>query len=415
MFSGKFFKKAITSVLIVIFIALSCFPASANGDVDISSSFGDIAAKAAFVADYTTGEIVYSYNADTALPPASTTKIMTTLLVLEAVERGEVSLDDMVLCTGYAISALYPNASRMNIPLVAGENMSLLDLLYANMVSSDCFASNVLAEYICGSIDDFVALMNTRAEELGCTDTYFANPSGYPHYTMYSTARSLYLIAAECLKYDVFREIVSTATHTIPATNTSRERTLINTNFLLSSHLDFDGSGGDPEPNEYYYEYANGIKTGHTQDAGYCLVSSAEKDGHELIVVILGCETPHDQFTETVRLFEHYFDFIIEREIQEQKERERAERAERYRLCQERFDTRTARIAESSDNAAKTRNQAIEDDAAIRQSFKAKQEAELNHREHIIFLGSCVCVLLLLILFITLCIRKVKSKKVVYK
>ncbi len=413
MLSGKVFKRTITTVLIVLFISLCYFPAFANNDIDISSSFEDIAAKAAFVVDYTTGEILYSYNADEPLPPASTTKIITTLLVLEAVERGEVSLDDMVYASSYAVSALYPNASRMDIPLVAGEYISLLDLLYANMVSSDCFASNVLGEYICGSIDDFVELMNTRAEELGCADTYYANPSGYPSAPMYTTARALYLVTAECLKYEAFREIVSVDKHTIPATNTSRERTLINTNFLLSTHLDLDYSGGDPEPNEYYYEYATGVKTGHTKDAGYCLVSSAEKNGHELVAVILGCETPHYQFSETIRVFEHYFNFITEREIREQEERERAER---LRLCQERFDVREARILNNADNAAKIRVQAIEDDIAVRESFKAKHDAELNSREQIIFLGTCVCVFLMLILAVTLCIRKIiNKKKIMYK
>ena len=408
MFSGKLFKKSITTILVVVFISLCCFPALADGDIDITSSFDGISAKAGFAVDFTTGEILYSFNADEPLAPASTTKIMTTLLVLEAVERGEVSLDDEVLVTGYAVSALYPNASRMDIPLVGGEYMSLLDLLYANMVSSDCFASNVLAEYICGNISDFVDLMNARAEELGCTDTYFANPSGYPSETMYTTARSLYLITAECLKYDAFREIVSAASYTIPATNISRARTLINTNFLLSQNLDLNSDGDDSEENPYYYEHATGIKTGHTKSAGYCLVSSAEKEGHELIVVVLGCENPHYQFSETIKIFEHYFTFLAERDA---RIREEQARAERYRLCQERFDARTAKILTNSENAAKIRNKVIEDDVAIRKAFMDKHNAELTSREQIIFLGSCVCIALMLILIVTLSIRKFKQNR----
>ena len=295
-------------VLTLLFITICTFPALATENLDVSSSFEDVAAKAAFVVDYTTGEILYSYNADTPLPPASTTKIITTLLILEAVERGEIALDDMVLITNYALSAFYENASRMDVPLVAGEYMSLLDLLYANMVSSDCFASNVLGLYLCNDLYEFVDLMNARASELGCTDTYYANPSGYPNYTMYTTARSLYLVTAECLKYETFREIVSTATHIIPATNYKAERTLINTNMLLNEYV--ENADKTLEPNPYYYENATGIKTGHTSDAGYCLVSSAEKNGHEIITVILGCETPHEQFSETIRIFEHYFEYI---------------------------------------------------------------------------------------------------------
>ncbi|MBQ8830894.1 MAG: D-alanyl-D-alanine carboxypeptidase [Oscillospiraceae bacterium] len=414
MFSGKVFKKSISFVLILLFTILCIFPASAAGDVDISSTFDDVEAKAAFVVDHTTGEILYSYNADKPLPPASTTKIITTLLVLEAVERGEISLDDKVLVTNYAVSALYPNASRMQIPLVAGEYLSLLDLLYANMVSSDCFASNVLGEYLCGNLSDFVDLMNSRAEELGCEDTHFANPSGYPSSPMYATARSLYIITAECLKYDTFREIVSASEYVIPATNLKKERTLINTNMLLSMYLEV--TEDEPEPNEYYYEYATGIKTGHTSEAGYCLVSSAEKDGHEIVAVVLGCKSIHYQFSETIRIFDHYFNFIAERTEKERIEREERERQERLQLCKSKFDARKSIVLENSDSAEIIRGKVMEEDEAVRLAFEEKRQAELNNRLQIISIASLVCILLILILTATLCIRKVvKRKKLVHK
>ena len=371
----------------------------ATGDFDASSSFGEISAKAAFAVDLTTGEILYSYNADTPLPPASTTKMLTTLLVLEAVERGEVSLDDDVLVTNYAISTLPVDASRMRTPLVAGEYMSLRNLLYANMISSDCYASNVLGAYICGSVSEFVDLMNKRAAELGCEDTNYTNPSGYPNYNMYTTARALYLVAAECLKYDLFRETVEIAEYTIPATNLNPSRELYSTNMLLHKYTDEE----NPEENPYYYEYVKGVKTGYSKSSGYCLVSLAEKDGHEILAVVLGCMSSHDQFTESIRIFDHYYNYISKREAN-------------IKFFRDIFTSKKSIIQNNSENAKNTREIVIAEDIEIRTRFEAKHQAELNNRMQFIYLSSCICILLLVLFIIITIVRKIiRRKSKIYK
>ena len=122
--------------------------------------------------------------------------------------------------------------------------------------------------------------MNERAQALGCTGTHFVNPHGLPNDDHYTTAHDLYRITKEALSHELFATICNTVKHTVPATNLSDERTLSNTNGLINPE--------SPMYRGYYYEYAKGVKTGHTDAAGYCLISTAEKDGVRLLCVVLG-------------------------------------------------------------------------------------------------------------------------------
>jgi len=261
------------------------------------------ACTAAILVDVTNDQVLYEYNADESRYPASITKVMTALLTIEAIERGDLSLDDEIAGTTAINDDLSLEGSSQNI--LAGEYMSVKNLLYCMLMSSANEACNILGENVSGSISAFVETMNTRAQELGMTGTHFANAHGLHNDDHYTTARDIYLLLKEAMTHDLFREIVHTATYTVPATNKSAERTLYNTDALIS---DYTYKG-------YTYDYALGGKTGSTPEAGKCLASSAEKDGRMLICVVLGAEevTQSDgsvqiqSFSESKRLFEWGF------------------------------------------------------------------------------------------------------------
>lgn len=262
-------------------------------------------AKAALLVDVGSGETLYAKNIHERNYPASITKIMTALLVLEAVDAGELRLDQEVTARESALEGLARDGSTANIK--AGETMTVEDLLNCLLIVSANEASHILAEAVCGDVGAFVARMNERAARLGCSDTHFVNPSGLHSDQHYSSAWDVYLITREALKNKTFAEIVGNKAHTVPATNLSKERSLHSTNYLISTWR--TGWPG------YYYKSARGVKTGSTPEAGYCLAASAERGGRELISVVLGAErvTREDgvvetrSFSETIRLFEHGF------------------------------------------------------------------------------------------------------------
>jgi D-alanyl-D-alanine carboxypeptidase (penicillin-binding protein 5/6) len=227
--------------------------------------------------------------------PASTTKIMTAILAIEnckLTEKATVSQNAVDL-----VPSGYTNAK-----LVPGEKLTIKDLLYALMLNSANEAANVLAEHVSGSIEDFAVLMNKKAKELGCKNTNFLNANGMHNENHYTTAEDLAIIANYCMENDTFKEIVSTLEYELPTTElyTNNDRIMTNTNALINPN------------SQYYYEYAIGIKTGFTTQAGNCLVSCAEKDGTQLICVTLkaGSTTNNSsyRFADSKTLLEYGFE-----------------------------------------------------------------------------------------------------------
>ncbi len=235
-------------------------------------------AKACIIIDATSGRTLLEYAADTPLPMASTTKVMTALL---AIERGD--LDAPVTCSRNAFGV--PGTS---IYLSQGETLTLRHMLYGLMMASGNDAAVAIAEHIGGTVDEFCRMMTDRAAALGCTDTVFLTPHGLPKDGHYTTARDLACIAREAMKHPFFREVVGTQRAKIPWEGRSYDRVLNNKNRLLSS-----------------YEGATGIKTGYTKKAGRCLVFGAERQGMEIIGVVLNCG---DWFNEAARLMDAAFD-----------------------------------------------------------------------------------------------------------
>ncbi len=270
-----------------------------------------VEAKAALLQDLDSDTVLYAQKADEKVYPASLTKIMTALLVLDAVDAGKLSLDQEVTAGGTTWNGLESDTSSANIQV--GEKLTVEELLKCLLIQSAGEAANVLAAGVSGSIENFVQDMNKKAEELGCKGTHFVNTSGMPDPNHYTTCNDLYLMAKAAMQYDEFKEIVASVDCRIGKTNKSEERHYYNTNGLLSN-MRYSG---------YVYSSCIGIKTGSTEDAGYCLLSAAQQDDKTLVAVVMGCENPTDkagnikrlQFSESSRLLQWGFDNFSERTI----------------------------------------------------------------------------------------------------
>ena len=273
----------------------------------------DLDAKAGLLIEADTGEILYEKNAHQENYPASLTKVMVALLAFEAIDRGELSLTDSITATETAFDGLSSDGSTANI--VPGETMTVEQLLNCMLIVSANEACNILGEHLSGSVEAFVARMNERASQLGCEHTHFANATGLHDPQHYTTAWDLYLITREAMKHEKFMEICNSKSYTVPATNmTEKPRELHSTNFLISNW----------RARGYVYRDAQGIKTGSTPEAGYCLISSALRGSRHMVSVVLGAErvTLEDgvtiqtrSFSETSRMFDWGFDNFIRRDI----------------------------------------------------------------------------------------------------
>lgn len=264
--------------------------------------------------DGDTETVLYAKNETDLMYPASTTKIMTVLLAVEAIEAGTVGLTDPVTAMpGFNADQIEGGTT---IWMGLGEVMPLEDLLYAAMVASANEVCNVIAEYIGGSVAGFVEMMNQRAAELGCTNTHFVNTHGLPNADHYTTTQDLAIIAREAISHDLFMEICNTVEITLPATNLAAERKLSNSNSLINPNNPL-------YPGDYLYDGAAGVKTGHTNDAGYCLVSTAERDGVRLLSVVMNAQAyPLDNgnwyyghFADSATLYDWAFENFSYQEI----------------------------------------------------------------------------------------------------
>ena len=261
------------AILILSALLLSLFSMGALADADNPP---EIQSRAALIMDAESGEIFFNQNGDDIAYPASTTKILTVLLICEALERGELSRDEIVTAYDDCLYNLDDDSSCANPRITPGEEMSVEDLLYCAMLASANEACNILAERLDGSVDAFVERMNARAAELGCTSSHFVNANGLEDASHYSSAHDLARIAREAVHHQLFLELCGAQSHTVPATNLNEARALENTNVLLDAD------------NRYFYEYAYGIKTGYFSAAGRCLVSGAVNNDINIICVVLG-------------------------------------------------------------------------------------------------------------------------------
>ena len=256
----------------------------------------DITAEACILIEQSSGNVIFEKNADAIMYPASTTKIMTVMLGIMAGE-----LTDTVTI-GYngskaAARALDPDASVLG--LIEGEEFILEDLLYGTILRSGNDGAIAIAEYISGTESAFVELMNQAAQVYGMTNTHFVNSHGLHDDYHYTTARDLATLAREAMKDETFAKIAGSQTHVMPATNMQQQRTISTGHRIMLEYW-------NSKTNSYYYEYITGIKSGTTNAAGNCYVGSAEKDGVQLISVVLKSDQ-YGVWRDTKRLFEYGF------------------------------------------------------------------------------------------------------------
>ena len=265
--------------LFLVLILSFCLVPPALADEPALPKEPDINCQAALLVDYNTGLPLYAKNEHQEMYPASLTKIMTALLVLEAVDSGKLSLTDSLTASRSAMTTgLDEDGSTAGIQ--EGEIMTVEQYLTCMLVVSANEACNVLAEAVSGSVSAFVDAMNAKAQALGCENTHFVNASGLHDPQHYTSAWDLYLITRAAMEHEDFMRICDTGKAVIPATNLSEERTLHTTNYLI----DVWRSRG------YINADAHGIKTGSTDAAGHCLVSSAIRGSLHFVSVALGGE-----------------------------------------------------------------------------------------------------------------------------
>ena len=266
-------KYRFFSLLLLLPILLSLLPAPAAALEE-----PEIYCTNAVLLDANYGEVLYDKGAYDKAYPASTTKVMTALLVMEALEEGDLTAQTPVTARETRMQGIPSGSGYVTANLKLGEVLTVEQLLYCLLIPSAADAANVLAVAVDGTIEDFVNHMNRKAGELGCQNTHFTNTSGVHNEEHYSTAYDLALILNAALEYDLFRTIIKTAVYTVPATDLSGERLYYNTNGLISN---WTYSG-------YVYDKCIGGKTGNTDEAGRCLVAAAEDGDTLLISVVLG-------------------------------------------------------------------------------------------------------------------------------
>ena len=252
-----------------------------------------VAAKGAILYELNTDTVLLEQDADARLYPASTTKLMTALV---AMEYGNP--EDIITVPAEAVDGLFELGSASY--LLAGEEISFMDLMEYMLIASGNDAANAMAIHISGSISAFADLMNNRAQELGCTNTHFVNPHGLHDEEHYTSARDLLRIAKAAMENPTIAEIVAKDEVVLPITNKHPQTTTkYTTNYLISRKSTRD----------YYYEGAIGIKTGTTTPAGLCLVAACVKGDYTYYTVVLGAEKgengERNQFIETAKLFDY--------------------------------------------------------------------------------------------------------------
>lgn len=292
--------KCILILLIIISLFQFAFITTSFGESKSNSTSITTSSPSCILMESSTGKILYEKNAYDIRYPASTTKIMTAILTLE-----KCKLTDVATVSKNAINSI--PADYVTCSIVEGEQLTIEQLLNVLLIPSANDAAVVLAEHIAGSVKDFSNLMNEKAKEIGCKNTHFVNPNGIHNKNHVSTSYDLALIAQYAMKNSTFRSIVKKTEYTLPATNkySKTDRTFKTTNELLPKDT-------TKSKTNYYYPDATGVKTGYTEDAGSCLVSSAKRGNLEFICVVLGGGITKDgiseKFTDSIKLFNYAFD-----------------------------------------------------------------------------------------------------------
>ena len=280
----------------IVLVALICATGTISAYAVDYTNPPETTGASVIMIDAESGQVLYEKNADEVRAPASLTKIMTALVVFDT---------HLPMKTLVTIDEETENVGEVQIELVAGENISLGDLMAAMLIYSANDAAMGIAKAVAPTAEMFEDMMNAKAVALGMTNTHFNNPNGLPITDHYSTARDLSILTQAALKYDDFRLYIGMSDYRIAATNLSEEREFKARNLLVRDSGATIMVYGERRP--VYYDGAFGVKTGFTNEAGNCLIGAAERDGMTVITVVLGSPPPGHQYEDTVSLFEWAF------------------------------------------------------------------------------------------------------------
>ncbi len=275
-------KRLLTSLLFISLIVYSSTPfafAEENTSVDLAPQ-----AKSAILIERDTGAILYDKNSHEKLPPASMTKIMTMVLIMEAIDKGNLTWEEKIRTSEHAASM-----GGSQIFLEAGEEMTTEEMMKGIAIASGNDASVAMAERLAGSEEAFVEMMNKKAEELGLKNTVFKNPTGLPAEGHYSTAHDMAMMAKELLKYEEITKFTGKYEDYL-RNDTEKKFWLVNTNRLVK-----------------FYPGVDGVKTGFTSEAKYCLTATAQKNDMRLISVVFGAPTPKDRNAQITKMLDYGF------------------------------------------------------------------------------------------------------------
>lgn len=254
-------------------------------------------AMSAILIERDTGAILYEKNAHDKLPPASMTKIMTMLLMMEAIDEGRLKWEDKIRTSERAASM-----GGSQVFLEPGEEMTASDMLKAIAIASGNDASVAVAEHLAGSEEEFVRMMNEKAKELGLKNTHFSNSNGLPVENHYSTAYDLAMMSKELMKYDEITKYTGIYEDYLRE-NTDKRFWLVNTNKLVR-----------------FYPGVDGIKTGFTREAKYCLAATAKKDGMRVIAVVMGSATSKERNRQVTEMLDYSFSQFMTHQLHEKGE-----------------------------------------------------------------------------------------------
>lgn len=287
-------KKTVFSLFLAVAILINCI----SGASAITPTNFDISAEAAMLVSLDTGNILYSKNADKKMYPASLTKIMTAVLIIENTQDFD---NEIITVSEHSLKILEGTDSSVS-GLKPGEQLTARQLLYCLLMSSGNDSANVAAEHYGGTIDRFVQMMNSKAAELGMHSTHYVNSHGLHDQNHYTTVWDIYKLTLHAMSLPLFMEVVSATRYSMPATNKNPARTLVTTNYVQ-----------DPTT-QYFYKYAKGIKTGYTDPAGRCLISTASKNGYNYMCILMNCPVKDEkgnrvrkEFGDSKNLYEWAF------------------------------------------------------------------------------------------------------------
>lgn len=275
----RFVSLLMTALLITSLWIPSAFAAEEKKSAEIVSNV-----KSAVLIERDTGKVLYEQNSKEELPPASMTKIMTMLLIMEAIDKGKLTWDEKVRASEYAASM-----GGSQIFLEPGEEMTTKEMLKGIAIGSGNDASVAMAERIAGSEEAFVDMMNKKAKELGLKHTFFKNTTGLPVSGHYSSAYDMAIMAKELLKYEDITKFTGMYEAYLRE-NTDKKFWLVNTNKLVR-----------------FYPGVDGLKTGFTAEAKYCLTATAQKDGMRVIAVVFGAPTSKERNAQVTKMLDYAF------------------------------------------------------------------------------------------------------------